>query len=469
MTMLQNLLTQKLRVFSIIFVTTGFGILSSTVLLKSTELASAFYSAGVVLTMILVQPFIGILNYLVLIYLRPQDFLAIVQGLPLVFIMGGVTLAFVLINAVFSRERLVSAPQNFLIMWLFVAALISHLGNAYIGGAIGSGKEFLNLLFVYFLCLNLVTTENRLRIVMWLLCFLTLYLAVTGIYQGLTGVGIGGQTMVKGRIRGIGIFADPNDLCLTFLMVIPFLMYRVLSRKNILVMTIAAIVLGVLVTALYMTNSRGGMLSFMAASAAMFVKRFGRKVGIAVAVIAIVGLFALGPSRLSDMDAKGESAYGRVAAWSAGLDMFKSSPLFGVGMDTFADYHVLVAHNSFVHAAAELGIFGLVPWVLMIFVSMRNLYYVSNHGGSRNGDIAELSQTLFFGFLGFMVALVFLSRCYYPLLYIMVGLSAAAVQIFVKRDEGEYQLITKNDYMIAFFGSIIGLILLQAFLLVYWT
>jgi O-antigen ligase len=466
--MLPNLTSHKLRAFFIISATTVFGVLSSTVLLKSTKMASMFYTAGIVLTMILVQPFIGVLNYLALIYIRPQDFLPAVQALPLVFIMGGVTMAFVLINAVFSRERLVGAPQNVLILWLFVAAIISHLGNLYIGGALGSAKEFLNLLFAYFLCVNLVTTANRLRIVMWLLCLLTLYLAITGIYQGVTGIGIAGQTMVKGRIRGIGIFADPNDLCLTFVMVIPFLMYRILARKNLFEVVMSASILGVLLWALYMTNSRGGLLSFMAATAAMFVKRFGRKVGVVIALVAIVGLFALGPSRLSDMDAKGESAYGRVAAWSAGLDMLKGSPLFGVGMNAFTDYHVLVAHNSFVHVAAELGIFGLLPWVLMIFVSMRNLLYVSNRDGPQSADIALLSQTLFFGFLGFIVALVFLSRCYNPLLYVLVGLSAAAVNIFIKQEPGRYQLMSKNDLMIAFFGSIGALIALQAFLIVYW-
>ena len=114
--MLQNVLPQKLRTFWIIVGTTLFGVLSSTVLLKSSELAALFYSAGVVLTMILIQPFIGIINYLILIYLRPQDFLTIVQGLPLVFVMGAITFAFVVINTVFKRASFVKTPQNFLLM-----------------------------------------------------------------------------------------------------------------------------------------------------------------------------------------------------------------------------------------------------------------------------------------------------------------------------------------------------------------
>jgi putative inorganic carbon (HCO3(-)) transporter len=466
--MLQNVLPQKLKTFWIIVGTTLFAVLSSTVLLKSSELAALFYSAGVVVTMILIQPFVGILNYLVLIYLRPQDFLTIVQGLPLVFIMGAVTFSFVVINTVFRRESFVRTPQNFLLLWIFVAAIASHLAHAYIGGALASGKEFLNLIFVYFLVVNLVTTELRLRIVMWVLVVLTLYLAVTGIYEGVTGVGIGGQTTVQGRIRGIGIFADPNDLCLAFLMVMPFLMYRIAARKSAGELAVAALSFVTLLTALFMTNSRGGLLAFAASTGTLFVKRFGKRVGVALAIVGVAGLFVLGPSRMGNLSAKGESAYGRVEAWAAGLNMFKANPLFGVGMNRFTDYHYLVAHNSFVHTAAELGMFGLIPWVMIIFVSMRNCYYVGAHAEGPDRRLGELNLSIFFGFLGFMTALVFLSRCFNPLLFLLVGLAAAAVRIFVDRQDDRFELLTKNDYLIVIFGSIAALAVLQAFLIVYW-
>lgn len=465
---MQNVLPPKLRIFWIIVGTTLFGVLSSMVLLRSSELAALFYVAGVVLTMILIQPFVGIVNYLILIYLRPQDFLAVLQELPLVFVMGAVTFVFVIINTVFTRASFVRTPQNFLLLWIFVAAIASHVANAYIGGALSSAKEFLDLIFIYFLVVNLVTTESRLRMVIWLLVVLTLYLAVTGIYQGITGTGIAGQTMVQGRIRGIGIFSDPNDLCLAFLMVMPFLVYRIAARKSVGELAIAAVSFGILLTALFMTNSRGGLLAFAASTGALMVKRFGKRLGIVLAFVGVAGLFALGPSRMGDMSAKGESAYGRVEAWAAGLNMFKSSPLFGVGMNRFTDYHFLVAHNSFVHTAAELGMFGLIPWVMIIFVSMRNSYYVGSNAVASDRGIGELNLAIFFGFLGFMTALVFLSRCFNPLLFVMVGLATAATRIFVDRQKDEYELLTRNDYAIVVFGSIAALAVLQAFLIVYW-
>jgi putative inorganic carbon (HCO3(-)) transporter len=467
--MLQNALPQKLRTFWILLGTTAFGVIASAVLLQSPEAASVFYVAGVVLAMILIQPFIGIVNYLTLIYVRPMDFVPLLQGLPLVFIMGAATFGFVVINTVFNRGAFVRTPQNFMIVWLFIAAVFSHLSNNFFGGALSSAKEFLNLIFVYYLAVSLVTTEKRLRIIMWLLVVLTLYLAVTGIYQGITGIGIGGETMIRGRIRGIGIFNDPNDLCLAFLMVMPFLAYRIAARKSLGEFAVAGGSFAVLLWALLMTNSRGGMLAFLTAMGLLFMRRFGRKVGFALAFLGIAGIFAMGPSRLTDLSARGESAYGRVEAWSAGLTMFKWRPLFGVGMDRFTDYHVLVAHNSFVHTAAELGLFGLIPWVLIIFVSLRNTYQVGTRvTATRDAGIAELCNSVFFGFVGFMTALVFLSRSFNPLLFLLVGLSAAAVQIFVRRQEERYVLVTKNDWFIVVFGSIGALALLQAFLILYY-
>lgn len=463
-----NAYVQKFRTLAILLGTTLFGVLATAILLKNDELASLIYVSGVVLTMILIQPFVGILNYLVLIYIRPQDFIGIVQGMPLVFVMGAATFLFVIINTAFRRTHFVRTPQNMIVAWLFVAVIISHLGNAYVGGAIASAKEFLNLIFIYFLVVNLVTTETRVRIIMWLLCVLSLYLAVSGIYQGVTGVGLAGQTMIQGRIRGIGIFSDPNDLCLTFLMVMPFLLQRIIARKSLGEFAIATAMYGTFLTALYMTNSRGGMLAFAGATGAMFVRRFGKKWGVALAAFGLMGLFALGPSRMTDLSAKGESAYGRVEAWAAGLNMFKSSPLFGVGMNRFTEYHNLVAHNSFVHCAAELGIFGLLPWCLMIFVTMRNCYYVGANAGQQDRGIADLCDAVFFGFLGFMAALVFLSRVFNPLLFLLVGLGAAAVQVFLVRQTDKYVLMTKNDYLFVGFGAIVALMLLQVFLIVYY-
>ncbi len=51
----------------------------------------------------------------------------------------------------------------------------------------------------------------------------------------------------------------------------------------------------------------------------------------------------------------------------------KSRPIFGVGYDMFMDALPQTAHNSYVLAAAELGIVGLFCWIGLLYCSFKGL------------------------------------------------------------------------------------------------
>ena len=63
----------------------------------------------------------------------------------------------------------------------------------------------------------------------------------------------------------------------------------------------------------------------------------------------------------------------RAEAWATGLDMFKHSPIFGVGARLFNEHHFLTAHNSFVLTLAELGLIGMMLFVTFIYLSFKTL------------------------------------------------------------------------------------------------
>src|SRR5205823_4424444 len=86
----------------------------------------------------------------------------------------------------------------------------------------------------------------------------------------------------------------------------------------------------------------------------------------------VLGLFAFGPSRLRQMSSDDEAAQGRVNAWDAGLDMIKSSPVWGVGRDQFVEHHPRTAHNSLVLCLAELGLAGTAMWLGLFYFTFRD-------------------------------------------------------------------------------------------------
>ena len=100
-------------------------------------------------------------------------------------------------------------------LWFLLAIILSQLITLFLPALIEETMDFVTIVLMFFLIANLVSSERKLEITYYILVLLTVTLAVSGIVQSFTGVGLGGQEMYKGsRIRGIGIFSDPNDLAL---------------------------------------------------------------------------------------------------------------------------------------------------------------------------------------------------------------------------------------------------------------
>jgi putative inorganic carbon (HCO3(-)) transporter len=445
--------------------------LISLVLLQSEKIAIAAYAAGLGVGMLLIEPFTGLVNYLVFLYLRPQEFVPALMGRPVMLIIGGATCAFMAVHYALIRRKipLARAPQNVLMLLFAGAIVLSHLSHLYLHGALDSGKAFLSTLAMYVLIVTLVRSETKLRVTLYLMVILTLFLAGQGIYQFHVGTGIAGQTMIDGRIRGIGIFADPNDLALTFLIVMPFVFFTLLDSRSLLVKLQSIVIIVVLVYPLFLTGSRGGFLSLAAVAFLLFIRRFGLRAGSIVGILLVAALFAFGPDRLSQLSPEEASAAGRIEAWGRGLELFSANPLFGVGAGMFLEYHVRTAHNSFVLCASELGLFGLYVWLMLIVVSMRNLFFMSTEArNSQMTSFALLGDSLLFAFVAFITSAFFLSRTYNELLYILIGLSVSATGLFIERTGERYTLIERKDFIYTGVILIAGVGLLYLITIRYW-
>jgi putative inorganic carbon (HCO3(-)) transporter len=130
-----------------------------------------------------------------------------------------------------------------------------------------------------------------------------------------------------------------------------------------------------------------------------------------------------------------ESIGMRLEAWQAGFRMFLSNPLTGIGAGCFlgaSTYfgmtHWLVAHNSFVNALAELGLFGFVPFVLLFyfaFKSCRRTRLVLEQSGKTNTFQYAIASALPISLVGYIVTGFFLSTTYTSSLYMLLGICAA--------------------------------------------
>jgi len=460
----------KIYVTAVIIFTTMVSIMFSMLLLKNQDLAIAIYVISICLLIIFIEPFIGILNYFLFLYLRPQEFISAFRGIPLILIMVGVTFAAMLVRGALDKKSMVNSPQNIFMIWIYAAVMLSQMAQLYIWGVINAGTNFLHIILSYFFIVNLVDNKKKLQIGLYSIILLSVYLAVAGIYQYYTGTSFGIETVqAERRIRGLGIFNDPNDLAMALLISMPFLILKIQSRVSNLKRFFMLGFLSILLYALFLTNSRGGMLGFMVLMGIIFYKKYGKKVGIALSLVGFAGIFALGPSRIVEISPHEASAYGRVESWAAGFDMFLTHPLFGVGIGAYTDYHPLVAHNSFIHCAAELGMFGLFPWVFLIFISVKNLYFVSLKLQTEPpSDMEIICNSLLYSLVVFVVTTLFLSRVYSELLYIFIAFSAAYIKLYTDQSTAEYKLMEPRDLFQAGLVIFAGMAFLKVLLVLYW-
>ncbi|MDH4037348.1 MAG: O-antigen ligase family protein [Candidatus Krumholzibacteria bacterium] len=453
------------------FVGTLFLTFSLTYLLLQDERMAMAGGVGVVgLTVMFVEPFVGLVNYLLFIYLRPQDYVRALMGMPLMLMIGAATCFMVVLHmAVLQRTiTLARSPNNLLVLWFGAAIVVSQLATLVPVGVMSAVTDFVPTLILYLLVANLVTSERRLKFVISLLVVLTMTLAVQGVVQIHTGQGLGGQDTYDGRIRAIGIFSDPNDLALALVMVQPFLLLKLLEPAKPAEKLLAMIGMAVLTYGLFLTQSRGGLIAFGLLMMIALSRRLGRAIGLSIGGFMMLIIVVLSP-RMANISAEEGSTYGRIEAWTTGFDLFQQYPLFGVGFGNYTEHHFRTAHNSLVLCAAELGVFGLLAWVMLIYMSIKNLGFIARElKASGRRESALYVESVRYGFFSFMVAAYFLSRTYNELLFIFLGLTTAITHMFVRGSSERYVLMDRRDFVYGIAATIGAMLLTKFFLITAW-
>jgi O-antigen ligase len=270
-------------------------------------------------------------------------------------------------------------PQSWAIAGLCFAVFCSIMFNGLFAYAPETVIELLPAIACFFLVVVNCRTRMRLQILVACIFVFAAFVIAQGYLAiqhddlenaYLLDMGYGGEHVL--RIRGLGIFNDPNDFGQLMVGLIPYMFFfwhkGSVARNLLLVYAPVAL----LVYGMYLTHSRGGMLALMVM--AIFAAR--RKIGLIPGVVGgglvFLALSAAGFSGGRDVSASaGED---RISLWSQGLGIVRSHPIFGVGFNRFQEYTDvgLTAHNTFVVCVGEVGLVGVFFWLLMAVTTIRN-------------------------------------------------------------------------------------------------
>ncbi|MFL6213217.1 MAG: O-antigen ligase family protein [Blastocatellia bacterium] len=338
--------------------------------------------------------FAGLFIFTLLLYLRPNEMFPEVFGdFPLAKIVALVSLL-----GYFGAKLLAGEPLSVFPLELRMLGIILLLGVALIPAATSPADSielltdtFLKVIAIFVLLINLINTRERLQKMMKLVVICGSVLAlfavvsyVTGQFTVVTRGDIG--TVVGLRITGVvgGIFGNPNDLATSLDLLIPFAVALALLRRGVARLFYLACA-GLLGLGVVLTFSRGGFLG-LAAMAAVLVWKMGRQNrALTVAAFVIIsGVFLVAmpvgySSRIttifdSSADSTGSSEE-RKELLERAAGVAANHLIIGVGIGNYPVYslHERRAHNSYLEIAAELGVAGLIAYLIMIFAPLRSL------------------------------------------------------------------------------------------------
>jgi len=376
--------------------------------------------------------FLLILLYLMLVLLRPQEYPALEDAhLPLL----PVTLVLALCGWLISRTKSFGSPQYLLLGAFLAVMMLSEVMNGWFGGLLTELLQFGPVVAAFVILSNAITSTRQVFIVMAVFVVCATVLALHGIEQARTGIGWTGVPLIQdGRIQYVGIFNDPNDLGMLFVLSLPMAM--ALSGRGGAFGLRRLFWLGagvLLLYGIYLTDSRGALLAVAALLGVWLWRKYGLVAAALLGSMGLAGLLLL-PSRLSDLSPDEESASGRVDAWYEGFQMFFSHPVFGVGADNFTDYNNLTAHNSLILVLAETGFVGFTLWLGFVGYCFWMMLTVLRHQPELPDASAiaawrterAIAMTLLLSLSGWLATAFFLSRSYTVVLYLLTALVVAA-------------------------------------------
>ena len=384
------------------------------------------------------------------LFLRPAELLPAVAGLPIyeVIILSALLSSLPVVQKHFRWKALCWQPITMCVVGMMVAVVSSHLSHLYLYGVRTAAVDFIKILIYFGLLVGVVDTWSRYRCLMKTVAICASIMVALCVidYVGMVdlkfvqhvadrdGHSLTGSELRVFRMRGTGIFQDPNDLGVLIVITGVLCSYFLFEKGGGALRWLWLAPIGVLGTGLFYTRSRGALLAAMMAGCTMAVAKFGKKAGI-VAGIGGLALLTAVAGRQGNIDISSGTGRERVLLWLEGLEALKSKDLiFGIGQGFYTDLAGLVAHNSFVHAYVELGLFGGTLFFGCFFFSLWTLYRLSR-------QIPQASQLPTASFLPYIAAMLIgwgtglmsLSRCYVVPTYLVIG-SVAAYANLVSRN-----------------------------------
>lgn len=302
-------------------------------------------------------------------------------------------------------------------------------------------------------------TERDLQIAYKVLTYSGILASVLLIIQYFSGISFPGTPethILQGSIRSIGVAWDPNFAALNIVVAFPLVYYMIKTYHSTTIKTMLSLGLLAIITAVFTTFSRGGIISLFAVILLILLtERYRARKFVAMGMILPILFYFLPVGKLaariesvpaffvnlhnsSNLALNYASIWQRYNALISGWRMFTDNFFTGVGWGNFPvrslEYGALGhmdAHNTYLSIMGELGFLGIVIFLGIIFLAWHNLNLA--HRYCHNNENKALIRGLKVGLLSFLFSALFLSAQVASILWILLAFSAISYKVTRKQ------------------------------------
>ena len=390
-------------------------------------------------------PFVALMCFTFVLLLAPQSFLPALAPLHPAMLAAGVAVAAHLLERFSHGGTIIGGSTDLRIAlalggWAALTVPLSLWPAGSLGFLI---DPFAKTLILFWLLASVVVTSARLRWTAWCLVLMSAPLALTGVWNLLSGVFIpDGNAPGFARIAGYAapLTANPNDLALTLNLILPLGVALLLTVRRPILTGVVLAIMALDVLAVIATFSRGGFITLMTILVAYIVRLAGRSPRVLLLPLLLLLCVPLLPSGYLDQmgtiaDIGSDPTGSAQERWSdlvAAGRLVQSSPITGagVGMNALAmnaerGATWKMVHNVYLQYAVELGLPGLILFLILLVRCIRTT------GAARlvaarteHGDLLfRLAEAVQIGLIAFAVAALFHPVGYHFYFYYLAGLA----------------------------------------------
>ncbi|MGD0513531.1 MAG: O-antigen ligase family protein [Terriglobales bacterium] len=391
------------------------------------------------------EPLKGAYFWLTVFYVvycaRPEDWIPGLHSVPLAKISGVFAIIGLLLSVGRSKRGLRDFPREafYLLLMIGIFFLSAAFSPVWKGGAFFRTLDFSKVFVAWVLTFVAVTSLARLRRVLFIQAASVAVISIVSMLKGAS------HPRLDGALGGI--YSNPNDLGFAIVLSLPFCLAFLLRTSSILRKSAWTVSMLLMISALFLTASRGAFITFLVAGA-ISLWHFGIKgrrvylIAAALLIAIVVGIAVGGPlkDRLLAVSSQGldtdsqSSAYGsyeqRRILISRSLEGIEHYPILGIGLHNFSTYSGVWrdVHVTYLQIAVEGGVFCLILYLLFLgrgFSNLRALRGMTDH----DSEVKLFAGALHSSLVGFLVGALFAPEAYQYFPYFAVAYTAVLLAI----------------------------------------